>query len=521
MNKDMFSEKDLEQIAAKGISLEKLAQQIKNFEEGFPFMELSKAATIGDGVLRFNGKEADDLVKLYEDEMPNNQIYKFVPASGAASRMFKSLFAFMEKYDGSEQAKKDFESDDSFGSIFNFFKNIKQFAFYKDLKNAISKSGGNIDDLINKKEYGQVIRYLLTSAGLNYGSLPKGLLEFHQYPNATRTPLEEHLVEGANYCRDIDGKVDIHFTVSPEHKALFRQKVKDAGQPFANEYQTYFNAYFSEQQSYTDTIAVDLNNQPFRLDNGNILFRPAGHGALLENLNTIDADIVFIKNIDNVVPDNMKSTTYRYKKLLAGVLLQYQKRIFDYLKKLEKVENVSEGLVNEVAEFLQKDLSNDFTSRFGRMHIRERANFLLQKLNRPIRVCGMVKNEGEPGGGPFWSKNADNTFSLQIVESSQINKEDAGQAEILQKSSHFNPVDLVCGLKDCNGNKFNLLEFRDPKTGFVTMKSKDGRELKAQELPGLWNGAMADWNAIFVEVPIETFNPVKIVNDLLRPQHQG
>jgi hypothetical protein len=513
----MFSEKDLEQIKAKGISQAKLAEQIKNFEEGFPFMELQKAATIGDGVLKFDEKEIDDYVKMYESEMPKHQIYKFVPASGAASRMFKSLFSFMEKYDGSDEAIKDFEGDASFGSVFNFFKNIKQFAFYESLKSVIAKSGANIDELISKKEYGQVLRYLLTTAGLNYGGLPKGLLEFHNYKIATRTPLEEHLVEGANYCKDKDGKVDIHFTVSPEHKALFREKVQSAGQPLSDEYQSEFKAYFSEQQAYTDTIAVDLENQPFRNEDGSILFRPAGHGALLENLNTIDADIVFIKNIDNVVPDNLKASTYRYKKLLAGVLIKYQKRLFDYARKLE---NVSENLIDEITSFLEKELCNNFNSQFTEMHLQEKSDFLLQKLNRPIRVCGMVKNEGEPGGGPFWSKNADGTFSLQIVESSQINTDEAEQANILQKSSHFNPVDLVCGIKNAHGEKFNLTDFRDPKTGFVTMKSKDGRELKAQELPGLWNGAMADWNTLFVEVSIETFNPVKIVNDLLRPQHQ-
>ncbi|MFK8005100.1 MAG: DUF4301 family protein [Saprospiraceae bacterium] len=517
----MFSEKDLEQIKAKGISQAKLAEQIKNFEEGFPFMELQKAATIGDGILKFDKKEIDGYVNMYEREMSNYQIYKFVPASGAASRMFKSLFSFMEKYDGSEQAIKEFESDTSFGSVFNFFKNIEQFAFYESLRIVISKKGANLNNLISKKEYGQVLRYLLTSAGLNYGGLPKGLLEFHNYKNATRTPLEEHLVEGANYCKDKDGKVDIHFTVSPEHKSLFREKVRSAGQPLSNEYQSVFKAYFSEQQSYTDTIAVDLENQPFRNEDGSILFRPAGHGALLENLNTIDADIVFIKNIDNVVPDNLKASTYRYKKLLAGVLIKYQEVLFDYARKLEKVENVSEKLIDEVSDFLQKDLCNNFTSRFTRMHIREKTDFLIQKLNRPIRVCGMVKNEGEPGGGPFWSKNSDGTYSLQIVESSQINTSDEEQGNILQKSSHFNPVDLVCGIKNAHGEKFNLTDFRDPKTGFVTMKSKDGRELKAQELPGLWNGAMADWNTLFVEVDIETFNPVKIVNDLLREQHQG
>jgi len=517
----MFSEKDLEQIQQKGITQAKLTEQLKNFEDGFPMMQLVKAATIGDGIMRFERRDANRYVEMYETEMNKYQIYKFVPASGAASRMFKSLFGFMEKFDGSEAALEEMKSDESFGSISNFFKKIKKFAFYDSLKNTIKKSGGDLEDWLQKKEYVQILRYLLTSAGLDYGNLPKGLLEFHSYGNSTRTPLEEHLAEGANYCKDNDAKVDVHFTVSPQHKKLFKEKFRSSAQTFANEMQTLFKAYFSEQQSYTDTIAVDMDDQPFRKEDGSILFRPAGHGALLENLNTIDADIVFIKNIDNVVPDSLKAVTYRYKKLLAGVLIKNQKRIFNYLKKLEKVENVSDNLVNEIADYFQTELSNDFGERFAQMHIREKANFLLKKLNRPIRVCGMVKNEGEPGGGPFWTKNSDGTVSLQIVESSQINKSDDAQNEILQNSSHFNPVDLVCGIKDVNGKKFDLPYFRDAKTGFITLKSQNGRELKAQELPGLWNGAMADWNTIFVEVPIETFNPVKIVNDLLREQHQS
>jgi len=520
-HKDMFSEKDLALISSKGINLEQLNQQIQNFKEGFPFMPLEKPATIGDGILSTTPQQEDMFVRYYERNVGQNQVYKFVPASGAASRMFKALFGFMESYDGSGDAKKKFEADQSTTSIHYFFQNIKKFAFYESLKNVIAKAGKNIATLISEKDYATVLNFLLTKDGLNYGGLPKGLLEFHKYDYATRTPLEEHLVEGANYCKDQDGNVDIHFTVSPEHKKLFKNKFRNSGQVVANDNKTKFQSYFSEQQSYTDTIAVDLENQPFRNADGSILFRPAGHGALLENLNTLDADIVFIKNIDNVVPDNLKATTYRYKKLLAGVLLKYQKRLFAYSKQLSKLENVSEKLVNEIADFLQKELCNQFPERFAQMHLREKVNYLTQKVNRPIRVCGMVKNEGEPGGGPFWSKNSDETVSLQIVESSQINKDEAGQMAILKNSSHFNPVDLVCGLKNANGKKFQLRDFRDPQTGFVTMKSKDGRELKAQELPGLWNGAMADWNTLFVEVPIETFNPVKIVNDLLREQHQG
>ena len=516
----MFSEKDLALISSKGINLEQLNQQIQNFKDGFPFMPLEKPATIGNGILQTSPQQEDMFVRYYEKNVSQNQVYKFVPASGAASRMFKSLFGFMDSYDGSDDAKKKFKEDQSTSSVFYFFQNIKKFAFYESLKNVIAKAGKNIDTLISTKDYATVLKFLLTKDGLNYGGLPKGLLEFHNYDYATRTPLEEHLVEGANYCKDHDGNVDIHFTVSPEHKELFRKRVREVGKIYANKFQTRFKVGFSEQQSYTDTIAVDMNNEPFRNEDGSLLFRPAGHGALLENLNSLDADIVFIKNIDNVVPDNQKEITNYNKKLIAGVLLNYRDKIFNFLHQLDDVQNISETLCQDISRFLQSELCVALPQKIHQMHLRERASFLYKKLNRPIRVCGMVKNEGEPGGGPFWVTNSDETVSLQIVESSQIDKADEAQANIMKTSSHFNPVDLVCGLKNYKKEQFNLLEFRDPTTGFISNKSKNGRELKAQELPGLWNGAMANWNTIFVEVPIETFNPVKIVNDLLRDQHQ-
>ena len=508
----MFSEKDLEQIKAKGISQTKLAEQIKNFEEGFPFLELKKVATIGDGILKFDEKEIDDYVKMYESEMSKHQIYKFVPASGAASRMFKSLFSFMEKYDGSDEAIKDFEGDTSFGSVFTFFKNIKQFAFYGSLKSVIAESGTNIDELIYQEEYGQVLRYLLTTTGLNYGGLPKGLLEFHNYKTVTRTPLEEHLVEGANYCKDKDGKVDIHFTVSPEHKALFREKVLTAGQPLSDEYKSEFKAYFSEQQAYTDTIAVDLENHPFRNVDGSILFRPAGHGALLENLNTIDADIVFIKNIDNVVAEQYVDEVAYYKKVLGGKLLWLQKKIFSYLVLLDK-KNTSTEKLNEMKSFLRDELNNRESIL---------TSVTMKKIfNRPLRVCGVVKNTGAPGGGPFWVQNGNTLPTLQIVEMSQIDSNNQDHQAIVESATHFNPVDLVCGLKDYKGSKFDFRNFIDHNSGFIVEKNKFGKPIKGYELPGLWNGAMANWITIFVEVPLITFNPVKTINDLLKPAHQN
>jgi hypothetical protein len=373
---------------------------------------------------------------------------------------------------------------------------LENFAFYPELLAAVEKSGGEP----GLKLY---LECLLTARGLNYGSLPKGLLQFHSYGNSSRTPFEEHLVEGALYARDFNGLVRLHFTVSPEHAGGFTNLLDAVKASFEKEYGVTLEVTFSQQKPSTDTIAVGPDNEPFREKDGTLLFRPGGHGALLENLNDLDADLVFIKNIDNVVPDRLKNHTVDWKKVLAGLLLHYQEKIFIYQKELEKYSSSLEsGFLAEAAE--KEDL----------------VQYLREKFNRPLRVCGMVKNLGEPGGGPFWALNSDGTISLQIAESVQIDMANPVQAKIAKHASHFNPVDLVCGLKNYKGEKYDLMKHRDPMTGFISQKSKDGKELKAQELPGLWNGAMSDWNTIFVEVPVITFNPVKTVNDLLRYEHQ-
>jgi hypothetical protein len=337
----------------------------------------------------------------------------------------------------------------------------------------------------------------------------------------SRTPAEEHLVEGALYGTDADGVVRIHFTVSPEHLSLFKKKCETAATLFEKRYEVKYEITFSEQKPSTDTIAVDENNEPFRTTEGKLFFRPGGHGALLENLNDLQADLIFVKNIDNVVPDRLKDVTIRYKKAIAGLLLDRQQRVFSYLRLLEQPENqLTDKQLAEMASYLENELS---TKPTGKAHLSNRStliNYLVSKLNRPIRVCGMVKNEGEPGGGPFWAIQADGTTTLQVVESSQIDLKDPEQAAIAATATHFNPVDLVCGVRNYKGEKFSLPDFRDPETGFISSKSKDGKPLKAQELPGLWNGAMSDWITIFAEVPIITFNPVKTINDLLRPEHQ-
>ena len=431
-----------------------------------------------------------------------------MPASGAASRMFKNMFVFLgAEY---EIPTTDFEK--------KFFANVHNFAFFNDLNAACEKNNSkSIDTLVAEGNYKAVVANLLENAGLNYGALPKGLLKFHSYEDGVRTPLEEHLVEGALYAAGKTGKVNVHFTVSTEHRELFQALVAEKVAQYAQKYGIEYKVSFSEQKPSTDTIAADMDNNPFR-DNGKLLFRPGGHGALIENLNDLDADIVFIKNIDNVVPDRLKDETVTYKKLIAGVLVSLQKKAFDYLELLDGGKYTHEQL-EEIIRFVQQDLCCRKTD-IKDLEDAELVIYLRKKLNRPMRVCGMVKNVGEPGGGPFLAYNPDGTISLQILESSQIDMNDAEKKAMFEKGTHFNPVDLVCAVRDYKGNKFNLVNYVDKATGFISYKSKSGKELKALELPGLWNGAMSDWSTVFVEVPLGTFNPVKTVNDLLREQHQ-
>ncbi|MEM7514005.1 MAG: DUF4301 family protein [Bacteroidota bacterium] len=514
----MLSEKDLAQIASLGASIDTIQQQLTNFQNGFPFMGIAKAGTIGDGILKLNDEQIADYVQKFDEKSKHKTILKFVPASGAASRMFKALFAFMNSYDGGEEAKASLEADKGPKSMHAFFERIRDFAFASDLAGTME---GTLEEAIEKDQLAEIMAHLLTDKGLGYGQLPKGLLQFHSYGESTRTPFEEHLVEGAHYAKDGEGNVHLHFTVSPEHFPKFQAHLDEVKEKYEKEFGVTYHISFSEQKKSTDTIAVDMKNEPFRLDDGSILFRPGGHGALLANLNEQEADVMFIKNIDNVVPDHLKGETYRYKKALAGVLLDFQEKIFAFLKQAETQSASDEAWITAVSQFLTKEVGFVMPAEYAAMGPEEKTAYLISKLNRPVRVCGMVKNEGEPGGGPFWAENADSSISLQIVESAQIDKDDDEKQGIVQTATHFNPVDLICAPKDFQGNSFDLMEFRDPQTGFIAYKSKDGRELKAQELPGLWNGAMADWNTIFVEVPIITFNPVKTAFDLLRKEHQG
>lgn len=503
----MLTEKDVALLREKDINKGTIEEQLDFFRKGFPFLELIDSASVEKGIMQVS--DSDKYRKIWADYcLQDNIITKFVPASGAASRMFKSLFEFIDL--NTDIPDKQSEKD--------FFAKLEQFAFYADLNSECEENEGKtIPELLSEEHYKTIVVSLLRPDGLNYGNLPKGLLKFHKYADEVRTPVEEHLTEGASYAKS-KGKVNIHFTVSPNHRTLFETLVKDQLGKYEDRLGVKYNISFSEQKPKTDTIAVDMDNNPFKEDDGSLLFRPGGHGALIENLNDLGSDIIFIKNIDNVVNDTHRPIDVQYKMTLAGVLVDVQKKIFTYLDLIDRGDYTHDQLI-EILYFVQDELNikNPETKLLEDVEL---ILYLKNKLNRPLRVCGMVKNVGEPGGGPFLAVNSDGTSSPQILESSQIDMSNPQKKAMFEKGTHFNPVDLVCGVKNYKGKKFNLTEYVDKNTGFISVKSKSGKDLKALELPGLWNGAMSDWNTIFVEVPIETFNPVKVVNDLLRKEHQ-
>ena len=496
-----LSPQDITQIHRYGQTPEAVAQQIENFVQGFPPVNLIKPATVENhGIQRFSEERINRLARDFDAQAPYLKVVLLAPASGAASRMFKSLFAFLN-------------NDEQSTDVQHFIENIRQFAFYEDLQEAFKRAGKEIETATAKEK----VAYLLEDKGLNYGNLPKGLLRFHRYADGNRLAVEEHLVEGASYGKSDENKVFIHFTVSPEHQNDFAKALEVVTKKHETMFGVKFEIGFSQQKASTDTIAVNLDNTPFRNADGSLLFRPAGHGALIENLNDIAADIIFIKNIDNVVPDHLKPETILYKKALGGLLIHITNNIKHLLNLLRQQP---ERGVEETISFIENTLSLQLHNTFNTLSEQEKTDFLKRFLIRPVRVCGMVKNEGEPGGGPFYVGDSEGNITLQIVESSQIEMKNDQQAAIAKSATHFNPVDLVCSVKDHEGNPFDLRQFVDPKTGFISEKSKDGKPLKAQELPGLWNGAMAKWLTLFVEVPLITFNPVKTVNDLLRKEHQ-
>ena len=506
----MLTDADKKQIEGRGMTVAQVERQLKQATEGFPFLRLEGAAAVGQGIMAPNQEEQDRAREGWKAYLsnPNHHVVKFVPASGAASRMFKNMFAFVSAdYD---VPTTDFEK--------TYFEKLHSFAFFDALDAQCRKNEGkSADELIAARQYKAVAANMLHAEGLNYGQLPKGLLLFHSYPDGARTPMEEHLVEAALYA-DANGKAAVHFTVSHDHLALFQARVAEKKDYYEKKFGVTYDISFSEQKPSTDTIATNPDGTPFRNEDGTLLFRPGGHGALIENLNDIDADVIFIKNIDNVVPDRLKADTVQWKQIIAGVLVENQRRAFDYLRMLDS-GNYNHEKLEEIIRFVQRDLCCRW-EELKHLEDAELVEYLRKKLNRPMRVCGVVKNVGEPGGGPFLAYNQDGSVSLQILESSQIDTSNADYQRMFTEGTHFNPVDLVCATKDYKGQPFHLPDYVDEQTGFISSKSKNGRELKALELPGLWNGAMSDWNTIFVEVPLTTFNPVKTVNDLLRDQHQ-
>ena len=505
----MLTANDQQLLKTKGISAEMIEAQTKRFEDGFPQLRIHSVATVGKGIMRLSDRDITHYIKVWKEALASGtEIEKFVPASGAASRMFKNMFAFMTS--GKTAPETDFEKQ--------YFDNINHFAFFLSLNKAcerLYKAG--IPQLIEEGRYIEIVKAMLEKEGLNYGFLPKALLQFHKVTGGVHTALEEHLEEGAQYAASSKREVNIHFTVSPEHRKEFDKLLKSKVKTMEQVWGVKYNVTMSEQKQSTDTIAVNLDNTPYRDAEGNLFFRPAGHGALIENLNERDASVVFVKNIDNVVPLRLRSVTVRYKKAIGGYLIDVQRAIAKHLATLDKGANANE--LKNILKFVENRLCthNEATATMSEEQL---AEYLRRKLNRPIRVCGMVPNEGEPGGGPYLAYNADGSYSPQILEAAQIDENDPAAVELMKSGTHFNPVDLVCYIRDYKGNKFDLKQFVDHETGLISMKSTGGVDIKALELPGLWNGSMSDWNTVFIEVPIETFNPVKTVNDLLRPQHQ-
>ncbi|MEZ4809558.1 MAG: DUF4301 family protein [Allomuricauda sp.] len=509
-----LSPKDLEQLEKKGISKEKVAHQMQTFKEGIPFVDLVKPAVVTDGILRFSEPQQKELIHYFEEHRGNLDLLKFVPASGAASRMFKAMFNFLEAYDPSKESLTAYLGRTGDKDAQKFTEQISKFPFYELIMERIKGKASSKDE-----EAYLFVREMLVEEGLNYGFYPKGLLPFHKYGPNSATPFEEHLKEATLYAKT-HGKAHLHFTVSEQHDEMFLAEESKVSPKLTSETHTVFEISYSNQKPSTDTIAVDGGNKPFKNSDGSILFRPGGHGALIENLNDQDADIIFIKNIDNVVIDRNLEEVANSKKMLAGILKKVQDTAFRYAKMLEK-GHLSQKEADGIKDFLEKELNVRFPENHTSLSLKDQCSLLGDRINRPIRICGMVKNEGEPGGGPFWIRDSAGNVSLQIIESAQIDMSNDEQVDILKSSTHFNPVDLVCGVRNHKGEKYDLLDFVDPKQGFITEKTQEGKELKALELPGLWNGGMAFWNTIFVEVPLVTFNPVKTVNDLLKPSHQA
>ena len=505
----MLTEKDIKQIENYGLSLQEVYQQLETFRHGIPYADIVTTASVGNGIKQLSKDELKRLEIAFEAKKNTLDMVKFVPASGAATRMFQFLHEFLDNFDPEEMVFREYAKENNSHELLTFFGATSEFAFV----NLVRKKIRDLYPEYKKSSKGQRHYYftkaMLDKGGLRFGDMPKGLIPFHKYKKYATTAFEEQLYEAAFYAA-VNDDVYLHFTFSEKHLPIFKKEFDAIKSRVSRNTKKTFHISYSFQKKETDTIAVTPDNKPFRDAKNNLVFRPSGHGALLKNLNEVNADIVFIKNIDNVAAQEYTKEIASHKKVLAGKLLELQTNMFGFLRDLEG--NISLEKVKEIQSFIWNDL--EVKELPGGIEA------IKEFLNRPLRVCGVVKNTGAPGGGPFWVKDETGNSSLQIVERSQIDMDNPQQASAINEATHFNPVDLVCGLRDYQGNKFDLTQYANPNSGFISDKTEEGKPLKALELPGLWNGAMAHWNTVFIEVPLITFNPVKTVNDLLKKEHR-
>lgn len=503
MKKNIFSPKDVRQIKALGISPADVEKQLAAYRHGANYLKLNRPCAVEDGILSLAPVQRKQLIDLYESEAGRCRIIKFVPASGAASRMFTDWFSASERGGfGSKELDR------------KFFRDIRKFPFFHFITE--NKSAA---EFLERKDISGLLKFILGKKGLNYGNLPKALIPFHRYPEGKfRTALEEHLAEAAGYAAGADGASRLHFTISEEHKRTIAQYLKKIIAKDEGICRGKYKVALSVQSVSTNMIAAGKNNQPLRDDKGELVFRPGGHGTLLANLNGLNADLIFVKNIDNIVPERLSEKNIPYKKMMGGMALKIQKEIFTFLCTLEKEEQDGSE-IDRIVAYCSQTLNIVFPLGFVKQTKKRKVQTLFSLLNRPLRICGMVKNDGEPGGGPFWVEERDGTQTLQIVESAHVDKRVPQQAAIWDRAGYFNPVDMVCCIKDYQGDKFILDNYVNKDAYLITVKSEKGITFKALEVPGLWNGGMACWNTVFVELPLIVFNPVKTVYDLLRPQH--
>ncbi|MDA8403899.1 MAG: DUF4301 family protein [Desulfobacteraceae bacterium] len=513
-----LSSSDMAQISASGITADKIQHQLSTIVRGAPYTALVRPCTVGDGIWRLSKDQMDQALYLSETAGADKKKIKFVPASGAAPRMFKHQ---PPAYQRLLPAEPDPPAGDGHADpeLFKFMDHCQKFAFYGDLAASLARAGGQLEKFLTERHFLPVLEHLISDKRLDYAALPKGLIKFHAYGTESRTAFEEHLVEGAGYAGTPEGGCAVHFTVSPQHQERIVSFLKQWLPVYENRFKTRFHLSFSTQKSDTDTIAVDMENRPCRLPDGRLLFRPGGHGALIGNLNALEADIVFIKNIDNVAHERYLPEIVKWKKTLCGLLIEIKRQVFYFLEQLHG-QPPHDEVIKKAALFVQKTISRELPVSFDADTLESKRQVLINLLNRPLRVCGMVPNAGDPGGGPFWTRDLKGETSLQIVETSQIDTRNPQQRAIANGATHFNPVDLVCGIKNWRNEPFDLSRYVDEEAVFIASKTEGGRPIKALELPGLWNGAMAFWNTVFVEVPPITFNPVKEVTDLLKKGHQ-